>query len=166
MALILEDGTGLSNAESFASVAEATAYFAGRGKADAWDAVDDKEAALRNASDYIQFTYAGRWAGKRLTSAQALDWPRSGVYDEDSRAYVSESIVPRRVKNACIELALKSASGELVSDLGRETLSETVDVISVTYAQGAPRQTQYAAVDAWLKPLLSSGDSTLKIYRS
>lgn len=166
MALVLEDGTGLANAESFASVAEATAFFSGRGKADAWDAVEDKEAALRNASDYIQFTYAGRWSGKRLSANQALDWPRVGVYDADSRSYVASNVVPRRVKNACIELALRAAAGELVNDLGRETVSESVDVISVTYAQGGKRQTTYASVDAWLAPLLGGGGSSIAVVRA
>lgn len=167
MALTLEDGTGLAGAESFASVAEATAYFGARGKADAWDAIEDKEAALRLATEYMEQHYALRWAGYKLTAAQALAWPRSGVRDpEVISGYVASNAVPVRVKRACMELALRTASGELTSDLGRETLSETVDVVSVIYAQGGSRQTKYAAVEALLEPLFSSGDSSFKVYRA
>lgn len=161
MALVVEDGTGLSNAEAYCSVANATTYHNARGNADAWDAIEDKEAALRLATDYLTQKYRGKWQGKRTTSAQALDWPRTGVKWTDSPAgYYADNALPMELVNACAELALRTAAGPLLADLGRETLSETVDVISVTYAEGRSRQTAYAAVDGWLTSLLGAGSGS------
>ena len=56
-----------------------------------------------------------------------------------------------------LALVAGEASGDLLADLGRETLSETVDVISVTYAEGKSRQTQYAAVSGYLRSFLIGG---------
>lgn len=159
MALTVETGAGLVNADSYASVAEATAYFAARARADDWDLIDDKDAALRAATEYLQSVYGTRWDGMRTFSAQALDWPRIGVprLDDASGEWASNA-VPLAVKRACMELAIRwSPTTPLLTDLGRETLSERVDVIAVTYAQGASRQTQYAAVAAMLRPFLRGG---------
>lgn len=160
MALIVETGAGLANAESYASVAEATAYFGGRNKADDWDAVDDKEAALRNATDYITQTYSGAWSGFRSRTEQALDWPRVDVpWDDDPSGAYPSNAIPAALKRACIELALRAGSGNLIEDLERETLSETVDVISVTYAPGGSRQKRYTVAERLLRPLLNGGST-------
>src|SRR5690606_27756416 len=89
MALIVEDGTGLPNAEAYISVADADSYFAKRGNS-AWAAltVDAKEVALRLGADYMAAVYGPRWCGERLTDTQALDWPRDeqGVPEAVKRA--------------------------------------------------------------------------------
>jgi hypothetical protein len=167
MTIVVESGAGLSNAECYASVAEATAFHAGRGNGDAWDAVDDKEAALRKATDYLTQRYRGQWAGLRRLSTQALDWPRVNVPWRDNLwGWRPIDVVPAELKYASAELALKSTSADLLADLGRKTLSETVDVISVTYADGGSRQTEYATVHGWLKSLLAYGDSHVELSRA
>lgn len=167
MALITEDGTGKADAESYCSVADATAFFAKRNKSDDWGAVTDQEASLRAATDYVEQTYRGRWLGTRKTSTQALDWPRYNVDWPDSPAEIRpDGVIPQELKNAVAELALKADAGELTSDLGRETLSETVDVISVTYAPGGARQTHYASVNGWIRSLLRSGGGQTRLVRS
>lgn len=158
MALIVEDGTGKADAEAYCSVSDATSHHGKRGNADAWDAIEDKEAALRNATDYITAIYRSQWAGMRATADQALDWPRMDVPWDDSPIGVRPSnTIPTELKQACAELALRSASAPLLADLGRETLSERVDVISVTYAEGKTRQTHYALVNGLLRSMLVGG---------
>ena len=132
-----------------------------RARADDWDLVDDKDAALRAATEYLQSVYGTRWDGMRTFNAQALDWPRIGVpRPDDASGEWASNIVPVAVKRACMELAIRwSPTAPLLTDLGRETLSERVDVIAVTYAPGASRQTQYAAVAAMLRPFLRGGAS-------
>lgn len=114
MALIVEDGTGLSNAESFASVAFANTYHTNRGNA-LWTGTDAvKEAALRKATDYIQAKYYPRWGGSRMTDAQALDWPRDYVVRSNSLTgtiYWPNNAVPNDVAVATCILALKSLGG-------------------------------------------------------
>lgn len=158
MAIVVEDGTGKADSESYISVADASAYFTARGNT-TWGAITTdalREAALRKATDYMTAIYRTRWQGWRTTpTVQALCWPRSGVTIE--RVYVDNQSVPTAIKNACAELALKAASADLLVDVSPAVLSETVGSISVTYDRSAAKQTQYAAIDGILLPYLKSG---------
>ena len=105
MTLIVEDGTGLANSNSFVSVAEADDYLGNVG-ATAWSeaTLDAKEAALIRATAYLS-TYF-RWKGARVNGrAQALSYPRQGVTDCEGNAVPSDA-VPVEVKAATYQAAL------------------------------------------------------------
>jgi hypothetical protein len=174
MPLIVEDGTGKADAESYISVADATAYHAARGNA-AWTAVASdtvREQLLRKATDYMVATYRERWAGYRVSTTQALDWPRYEVPIRDSAtegtytAYYASDAVPAAVSRACAELALRAIDGDLAADLDVPVTSEQVGPISVTYAEGARQTTTYRAVDAMLSPFLASAGGMIKVVRA
>lgn len=78
MALVVEDGTGKVDAESYASVEYADAYHAARQNTQ-WTAltIDVKEAALREATDYIEIRFADIFKGAPVTTEQALSFPRN-----------------------------------------------------------------------------------------
>lgn len=162
MSLVVEDGTGLANAESYISVANADAYFTARGNA-TWAAITTtalKEEALRRATDYMVQVYRQRWQGYRMTDTQALDWPRSGVV-VDAYRYVDTDEVPTEVAHACAELAVRASAGELVSDLSRVARRVKVDVIETEYEPGSLHKS-YPAVSRLLAPFLkSAGGATL-----
>jgi hypothetical protein len=174
MALLVEDGTGLAGAESYASVADATAYHAARGNA-AWAALASdtiREQNLRKATDYMVQVYRLRWKGWRVSVTQALDWPRSEVERADYAAlqanglttisgdyYYPADEVPAEVEKACFELALAAIAGDLNPDIGRRTIREKVDVIEVEYDRFSPLVKVYRDVDGWLSPLLEYGGS-------
>lgn len=175
MSLIVETGAIVAGAESYASVADANTYHANRGNA-AWDALDDtdqKEPALRKATDYMLQVYRARWKGYRKSAVQALDWPRVSVYLEPflvdgTGTYpylVSDTIVPTEVKQACMELALRASAGELVADLTRSTLIERVGEITVTYDPNSPESARYRAVDAILMPYLEGSALNMRVSR-
>jgi len=155
--LIVEDGTGLSNADSYASLAESNLYHANHGNVD-WSDIDatTKEQLLRKATDYMVAQYRLQYAGYRRYSTQSLDWPRLYVPLIDSLSanvfpqYVDFDIVPTIVKNACAELALKSYTAILMQDLTQGVIREKVDVIEVEYDKYSPQQTRYAQIDAML----------------
>ncbi len=156
MALVVEDGTGKADAESYVSVADATAYHLAQGNA-AWAAIANdtlREQALRRATSYMEQVYRMSWAGSRVTNTQALSWPRAWVPVKDSPGgyggfpdYVAQDVVPVQVSRACAELALRAAAGSLAPDLGAQKKSTTVGPISVTYADGTRQTTKYRAVD-------------------
>ena len=175
MALIVETGAGLSNAESYVSAAEADAYFEKRGVS-AWAAITDddlKDALLRRATDYMGQIYRLGWKGDRTTLTQALDWPRTDVERVDrpdtgsgyADYYASDS-VPDEVKRACMELALRANDADLLADVGRETSAEQVGDISVTYVVGSIRQKDFAAVNSLLAPLLRYRKGSMSVVRS
>lgn len=173
MALIVEDGAGRADAESFASVAEADTYHAARGQGDAWDAADDKEVALRLATDYLEQAFRGRWLSFRTTAAQRLSWPRAWVTLPDApygygswAAFVPNNVVPLEVKQACMELALRTLSGPLAPDLTRTTVMEKVGPIEVQYNRSAPAFTQLRSIEMLLAPFLTNAGASVKLVRA
>lgn len=178
MSIITEDGTGLATAESFVTVAEALTYHAARGN-DTWATTTtaQQEQALRRATDYMGEVYRLRWAGNRTNTTQALDWPRYFVPRVDAisngmtlssfgwYAYYSSTAVPDEVKKACMELALRAAAGDLAPDLARQTTSEKVGEIAVTYQAGNRQYVKYRAIDNLLAPVLKFSDSMVRVNR-
>lgn len=165
MALVVEDGSGRADSESYASVAFAQRYHNARGN-EAWDDLDDPEAALRKATDYMLQAYRGAWAGQRMSTTQALDWPRWNVPMRDvSCAYYPTDSVPWEVQKACAELALRVGSGELMPDVGPQVQSNTVGPITVTYAPWMREHTVYRAIDAILAPLLGASGNSARVVR-
>lgn len=144
MTLVHEDGTGLANAESFASVSTADTYFADPGNA-AWAVLTTmaKEQALRLATDHMGAMYGALWRGYRKTETQALDWPRVGWAG-----------VPVAIERACCELAVRASEGPLTADEGPQVESEQVGPIGVVYAPGARQNVRHAHVWNLLGPFL------------
>lgn len=167
MPLIVEDGTGLANAESYVSEAVATTYFADRA-IETWLDVENKEAALRRAAQYIDAVYGMRWIGSPLTTTQALDWPRVYyVYDYDVPVAQPFATVPLELKHAQCECALRFGLGtNMMPDRARATKSEQVGSIAVTYMDGASEGTTFPFIDALLSKLLSGGVSGGIVSRS
>lgn len=154
MALIVETGAGLVNSESYASVAEADVYHANRGCAP-WATLTapQKEEALRRATDYIEQVYGQSFEGYRVTSTQALAFPRVGV--ELNGYYIASDIIPTILKSATITLAYKAAQGNLAPDLGQTVKREKVDVLEVEYMDGASAVKRLRDIDNILAPLLN-----------
>lgn len=166
MALVVEDGTGKVDAESYISAADASAYHAARGSA-AWAALASdavREQLLRKGTEYMESAYGERWQGCRMTGTQALSWPRSGVVVHGYS--VASDVVPQAVQRACAELALRAISGDLSPDLSAQVKQETVGQISVTYADGARQQVKFQAVDGLLSGLLCGPASAIKVVRA
>lgn len=154
--MVVEDGTGLSNADSFVSVAYADTYFTTRGVS-AWASLINKEALLIKATDYIEAVYSESWKGVTLNDTQSLSFPR--IID-DSTVY------PDRLLKAVCELALKANDGDLLVDVEQRTIEEKVDVISVKYAEYSDQKTQYSMVYGLISPYLLSTGANKKAMRS
>lgn len=168
MSLFVETGAVVAGAESYISVADATAYHVARGNSP-WSLLTEPQAeeALRRATDYMTQMYRSRWVGFRKAAGQALDWPRSSVYLEPfaiggvgSQPFLfADDSVPEEVRRACAELALRAAAGPLAPDIARQAIQETVGPISVTYDRASESYAVYRSVDASLRPYLSGGSS-------
>jgi len=168
MALIVEDGSIVTGAESYIGVTDADTYHSNRGNA-TWAALttEVKEQLLRKSTDYMVARYRTLWRGYRKTATQSLDFPRSFCYLEPFvygavGAYpflLADNIVPNEVKNACAELALKANDSALMADIGQAVIREKVDVIEVEYDKFSPAQTRYSQIDAMLSVFLSSSNS-------
>ena len=169
--LTIETGAGLADAESYASVAAADARCASLGLA-AWAtlAEADKEIALRKATIFLG-TLRSRWAGRRMSSDQVLDWPRYGVMVDGFT--VPSNIVPADVVNACIDLAVRAGRGEeLLPDLdtGSNAIKkDKTGPLETEYFQNTTdARERFVAVDALLAPYFGSAGSgnSMKVTRA
>lgn len=165
MTLITEDGTGLSTAESFASVAAADTRLAAQGMTN-WATLTttEKEQALRRSTAFMEQSYRGRWKGTRLLREQALSWPRYG--SQADGWYVPSTEVPVEVVNACIDLAFKAAAGDLNADVTRTVIREKVGPLETEYAPHGPQSTQYRSIDQALAPYLTGGGGSVRLVRA
>ena len=110
MAFVAEDGTGLADANSGASVAEADTYFTERAIAEWTGEESVKESALIRATDYVEIRWAEKFKGDReFPDVQALSFPRLDVYGDSIG-------VPTGYKRALYEYALRALAGPLAPD--------------------------------------------------
>lgn len=165
MALIVEDGTGRVDSESFCTVAFADDYHTKRGNT-AWAALDvpAKEANLRKATDYMEQVYRLLWLGYRKLERQALSWPRDEVRRHDftylnQYSFYPDDEVPLEVQRACAELALRASADELAPDVDRVASREKIGPIDVTYQVGSSPWVRFRAVDNLLATFFRTGTS-------
>ncbi len=134
--IIVEDGSIVQNANSYATVEQAATYCANVGYA-IWATLAEglQEQFLIQACQYMTGVYRLRWLGLRVQPAaipnpalqgtpgswlpgQSLDWPRIGVILKDTASFFVDqrlsytfpaNVVPQEVVNANIELAWRAA---------------------------------------------------------
>jgi hypothetical protein len=167
-ALVVEDGSGKSNADAYCSIVTADTYHANRGNA-AWaSATDDqKTAAIRNATAYIDATYTFKGTKVHLNQpTQALLWPRWGIRDDEHVVWDNVWPIPRLVAATC-EAALRALSTPLIKDeQDAQIIEQTVGPITQKF--GAARnagQVRIPAVGRQLAPFLVAGYGGLRIAR-
>ena len=117
---VVEDGTGLSTATSYLSVADGDAYVASHGDAsNVWCALGsnkNKQAALMYATQWLDGSF--NWLGVVFDPEQALRWPRIRLPHFERREVIdtssSDSVpLPDKLKQATIEAALMHASANV-----------------------------------------------------
>ncbi len=134
MALVIENGTGLPNAEAYSSVADCSAWaskYYGHALA---GSEADKEAAIRRAVAYMDGL---KWKGQRSTGrVQALAWPRSGVADCEGLTIGANSIPSEVIFAQHVLARAEFQSPGILSpsvNLGAVVKRERVDVIESEY---------------------------------
>jgi hypothetical protein len=161
VALIVEDGSGKSDAQSYVSVADADSYHTNHSASTDWTnaTTAEKEKALRLATQWLDASYHGRWKGVRFSAGQALDWPRDSV--ELDGYVLSASDLPQQLLDATCEMALKEVQGDvLLVDLADEGTikSKTVRVgpitDSKTYEGGSRGIKKYRLAESLVRPLI------------
>lgn len=111
MAFTVEDGSGLSTANAYVSVASVDTHHTDRGNTRWTDfSATDKEQAIVRATDYVDKRFGKRFRGVRQLKDQALEWPRLDAFDDDG-FLLSGSLddIPRNLAKAIAEYALRAA---------------------------------------------------------
>ena len=142
MTVIVEDGTGVTSANSPVSVGETDEFFASRNNID-WDSAEDKDASLIKATAYIDARFNALWKGRRTFGrAQGIAFPRTSVLDADYYA-VGDTEMPDEYKKAVMIAALADAQGNLdiTQDRAVFVTSEQIGQIKMTYERDDPYET-------------------------
>lgn len=165
MAFVVENGQGLADAQSLASVAELRAYATETGvKLSTRDS--DCEVLLIKA---MRRMFGFNYQGVQVRRDQALPWPRLGI--EVEGYYYDSSIIPKRVKNAQCAYAIAALTFDLQpivkANTKGTTVSETIGPISRSFADtgrilDAPRVPE---AEKLLAPFVLGIDS-IKLVRS
>ena len=156
MSLVVETGVGLADADSFISIEGARAFAAKYGITLPTNDTA-AEVALRQGCQYVELQQKC-FSGSRLTTTQALSWPRTGATNVYSFEY-ADGYMPKQLGFAQVYAAAEYAAGTDVraTDDGKSIASEEVTgAVAVSYfnngkAGGAVVITR--AMDA-LSPLL------------
>lgn len=150
MALTIENGTQVSGANSYISLAEFKAWADARSITYGADSV--VEGQILRAMDYIESL---AFQGFKLTRGQALQWPRSNVVIDGFAAPVDE--IPVYLKNAVYEATKVEIDGDSkLAASDRQVTSEQVGEIAITYKDSASMKRETPALTAALRKLTAS----------
>jgi hypothetical protein len=181
--LIIEDGTGLADANSYVSAADARAYAALRGVtlAAAGTGIDPVEIQLVLAAQYLDSL---AWVGYQATAEQGLAWPRvltapylnfkfivscfppSYLVPVDPSYY--NVLAPKLLAAQC-QLVVEQFNGVVLlpSTIGGTQFitREKVDVIETSYSEklGTLASPAMPSVDSLLRGLLVVGGGSTAI---
>lgn len=154
MALIIESGEGLPNAESYATAAELVSYAEKHGRVIP-STTPEQEALLRNSAEAMKEM---NWKGQRTNGAQWLDFPRAGV--EVDGEIKPSNLIPREIQYGQMALATEMYAdiidppSQRTGPVIRERVEGAVDVqygaipnnsgYLLPAAPGRPSRTQFA----------------------
>jgi len=163
MALTVEDGTIVSGADSYVTLAEYQEYGAARG----WtlgDADADDEKNLRRGFDAINRKW--EYIGEKVDPIyQQPAFPRYIIKDRFEYV-VPANEIPWQVKDAQCELAYLIQGGlDLFETFSGAVKREKIDVIEVEYAGGGQGMSRAIAVEGLLRPFLSAGPGQSAMQR-
>jgi hypothetical protein len=151
--IIVETGTGIVGANSYASVADADDFHTLRQNA-AWiGATDDQKiAALVRATDYIEARFGAR--ANRLSDDQGLQWPTDAT-----------TALPKVIVMATLTLALYALTQPLSAPVDHVTTKSTKKLEGVgelTTEYDATAVDRYPEITGMLAPIASprGGDVT------
>lgn len=172
MALIKEDGSIVSGANSYITRAELIAYAVARGVTLA--DTDATDVLAIKAMDYLTM-FDAKWRGSLVSpGVQALAWPRKGAIPMGSTSEFPDNAIPGNIIKSQYELALVASTGiDLLPTTNPATgfvTREKVDVIETEYSEAVALETfgqlpKIPLVDALLAPWLAGGSMTLTTRR-
>jgi hypothetical protein len=164
VALIIENGSIVDNANSFVTAAEMVAYAALRGVTITADTTTQEQQIIL-AMDYL-VSREQSMKGTRVSDLQELPYPRFNV--RYNGYYITGSEIPKELKNAQIELAIQLGSTELLlSEKTDNVQSISLDgVISKSFFSGGSYSTiRTDKADAYLDVLMNNNGSNNLITR-
>lgn len=169
--LVVEDGTGVTGANTYVGLDDANAYFEAHAHATTWAAANDttRSAALAHATRLIDAQV--QWNGYKTDVDQPLQWPRQEVPNpDDPDGYsLDDATIYQWLKDAVCEMAQLLLAGSRESDGQGNGIAEfSLDgVLSVKF----DGSTKTEPVPDWMAASLAKwgrvtlGGATVKLTR-
>ena len=184
MPLIVEDGTGLANADAYVSANDVLTYATLHGYAFSLSDAAAADAAIRRATQFID-SYRARFPGYRAKRRlQGLEWPRVGAFTRvpsggrdlpfltlsdrtDSYSeylgvsYIATNEIPVEIVQATCEAAYRelASPGTMAPDLERGGMVKSLRAgsVEVVYQDDADPNSTTQLIDGLLSGLLIPG---------
>tara|TARA_R110002126_G_scaffold41547_1_gene120675 strand:+ start:11930 stop:12406 length:477 start_codon:yes stop_codon:yes gene_type:complete len=157
MAIIVEDGTGILNANSYVSAANLTAYATARGIT----LTASADVLILQAMDYLE---AQNFIGIKTKHDQALQWPRFRVWIDEYPVQSTE--MPQLLIDAECEIAIAMDNGTSpVTNITPAVKRKKVDVIEIEYKDGGASTTINRKIALKLNKLLKSNGSAFEVIK-
>ena len=162
MALVVEDGTGVANADSYVSVADFESWATKRGYL-LPPAEADVESLLYKACDFIE---RKRFIGEVEFTSQGLSFPRLIT---DSEGVAVSTGVPAKLKTSQMLLAMESMNGPLTTAARAQKYTATkIDAIYLKYADASKGSGDlyFPAIEDLLADWLVAGGAVIRTVRA
>lgn len=161
MAIIVEDGSGVTNANSYVSLVDARGILNPLGQDLNANNVTAEQEIL-NAMNYIE-SFRERYQGLKTDIDQSLQWPRLGVLINDVQ--INSDVIPQDLKNGLVFAAYEFSQGNVLQPVvtGRSRASsEVVGAVKVAYFDTGSIDDilTYVRVNDSLNPLFNIFDMT------
>lgn len=154
--LIVEDGTGVANANTYVDDTTLIAFASDRGVT--MNSTQAKAALIR-AMDYLETL---SYNGMKYESAQSLQFPRSYLYLDGY--LIDNDVIPNDLKKAQMLLAIEIFNGNDPSaPITRTVEGVKVGPIDIKYSANAALTTMTPAVSNVLRKLLGNGGDGFEI---
>lgn len=167
--MIVEDGTGIAGADSFATEAAFEAFC----EANGLTATGDIEGALVRGSRWLDGEFGARYPGTRTHGRdQGLGWPRTDACDREGNE-IPDDVVPKEIIEAAILAAIReiASQGSLAPDVagGGAVRREKLGSMEVEYANADGRRAagpRFPEIEGLLAGLIKPRSLSFRVVRA
>lgn len=157
--LVVEDGTGVADANAYVSMDECSTYASDRGLTFTSSPSSPGEQSIIRATAALDGSYRYSYPGYRtIGRQQGLEWPRTAAYDYEG-VVIDTNTVPIEVRQACCEIAIRELAdpGSFLPDLERGGFIRTMKAGSVEIQYGGSNPTTvYTLIDSIMSRLVGA----------
>lgn len=166
MALVKEDGTVVTGANTYVDASDMTDFATARGLVVPTDTAE-LEVLLVRAMDFIE-SHGSSFKGYKTDPAQETQFPRTGVSLHGST--LDPNTIPKELKNAQCQAAYEAIEADLQpstteAPVRQETIGPITTIFGFTASDPWEGPT-FPKIDAFLDPLLRGGGFGVPVCRA
>lgn len=165
--LVVEDGTGLADANSYSSIPLYTEYWNNLG-VEVTASQAELDGALIRGAQFLDLTYGPSLVGVRMTDTQALEFPRIGLYTASGLEITG---IPTALRSALHEAASRALTQSLMPDpttdaSGLAVKRRRIDVLETEFFQSPAKSvaSRFPPIHQLMVAYLTGGAGS-KIFR-